>query len=82
MHMVQAGFFAHSSPVAALESPWSRAEYCGGQADGENLAAGQQTPAQVMESWKNSSGHDANMRGNHTVFGIGEHNRNWGQLFR
>jgi uncharacterized protein YkwD len=35
-----------------------------------------------MESWKNSSGHDANMRGNHTVVGIGEHNRNWGQLFR
>jgi uncharacterized protein YkwD len=35
-----------------------------------------------MESWKNSSGHDSNMRGNHTVVGIGEFNHYWGQIFR
>jgi uncharacterized protein YkwD len=82
MHMDQADFFAHSSPVAALESPWARAEYCGGSADGENIAKGQQSPASVMESWKNSSGHDSNMRGSHTLVGIGEYNKIWGQVFK
>jgi uncharacterized protein YkwD len=28
---------------------------------GENIAAGQQTPAQVVEAWMNSSGHRANI---------------------
>lgn len=82
MHMDQANFFSHSSPVAALESPWARAEYCGGSADAENIAKGQNSPSSVMTSWKNSSGHDSNMRGNHTLVGIGEYNRVWGQIFK
>jgi uncharacterized protein YkwD len=38
---------------------------------GENIAAGQQTPEQVMESWMNSSGRKANILGDYTYIGIG-----------
>lgn len=38
---------------------------------GENIAYGQSTPQQVFESWKNSSGHYANMiNANYTRIGI------------
>lgn len=38
---------------------------------GENIAAGQSTPAAVMKSWMNSSGHKANILGDYTTIGIG-----------
>ena len=39
---------------------------------GENIAAGVQTAQQAFDIWKNSPGHDANMRGaNYTAIGIG-----------
>lgn len=39
---------------------------------GENIAAGQQTVAAVMESWMNSPGHRANiLNGNFQFFGMG-----------
>jgi len=82
MHMVQANFFDHTGPVSQLALPWDRAEYCGTKANAENIASGQRTPADVMTSWKNSSGHDANMRSSNAKrVGIGEFSLRWGQIF-
>jgi uncharacterized protein YkwD len=81
VHMALADFFDHSSPVAELESPWARAEYCGSSANGENIAAGQRSPAAVMHGWKESPGHDSNMRGNYGRVGVGEYELHWGQIF-
>jgi uncharacterized protein YkwD len=38
---------------------------------GENVAAGQTTPAEVMQAWMNSSGHRANILGNYAYIGVG-----------
>lgn len=45
--------------------------YCAQTYKAENLAAGEATGAKTFEQWKNSPGHDANMRNpNYTVIGI------------
>lgn len=53
---------------------------------GENIAMGQTTPKEVMNSWMNSAGHKANiLSGNFTKIGIGCYQYNgrlyWVQLF-
>lgn len=51
-------------------------------AAGENIAAGQTTPKQVMNGWMNSKGHRANiMSGDFNSIGIGFDNNHWVQLF-
>ena len=41
-------------------------------AAGENIAKGQQSPAQVMSSWMNSAGHRQNiLSSNYTDIGVG-----------
>ncbi|MGI5864433.1 MAG: CAP domain-containing protein [Myxococcales bacterium] len=86
-HMAVHTFFDHAAPEEAVSSPWTRASLCGTSANGENIAAGQRSPAAVMEAWKNSSGHNANML--NPAFkrvGIGSYVGGpygiyWGQLF-
>jgi uncharacterized protein YkwD len=82
-HMAQHSFFAHEAPEASVTSPWDRAEACGTTANGENIAQGQRSPADVMTGWKNSSGHNQNMLGRYTRVGIGyeDSGRYWGQIF-
>ena len=70
--MGQHGYFAHNSQDG--RSPFDRmraAGYSGGLM-GENIAAGQPTPAAVMDAWMHSEGHRANILncGFH-VIGIG-----------
>lgn len=55
---------------------------------GENIAAGQRTPAEVVESWMNSPGHRANiLNGDFTHIGVGyvqgggNYGHYWVQLF-
>jgi len=54
---------------------------------GENIAAGQTTPAQVMEGWMNSEGHRKNILSpSFTKLGVGyvtggSYGHNWVQLF-
>lgn len=51
---------------------------------GENIAKGQKTPEQVMDSWNNSSGHYKNMMSSsYTAIGIGYNaeSKCWVQLF-
>lgn len=83
VHMSLHDFFAHEAPESGVVLPWDRAELCGTTANGENIARGQRTPAEVMTGWTNSSGHNRNMLGNFRRVGIGydDNGRYWGQLF-
>jgi len=61
--MISDGYFGHYHPTTG-EGPGDRATAVGYQyrAVGENLAAGQRTPAEVMEDWMNSTaGHRENI---------------------
>jgi len=59
--MVAKGYFAHQSPSGStLPIRVKTAGYCYRRIS-ENIAKGQQTEAEVMLSWLNSSGHLANM---------------------
>ncbi|MEW2359439.1 CAP domain-containing protein [Spirillospora sp. NPDC029432] len=59
--MVARGYFSHSSPSG--KGPGDRITAAGYRWStyGENIAAGQPTPASVVSSWMNSSGHRANI---------------------
>ncbi|NLM13008.1 MAG: hypothetical protein GX209_04600, partial [Epulopiscium sp.] len=54
---------------------------------GENIAKGQQTPAQVMNAWMNSPGHRSNILGtSYTQIGVGlatskNGTKYWTQMF-
>lgn len=49
---------------------------------GENIAAGQRTPEQVMNSWMNSPGHKANiLNSDFTHIGVAYYNNYWVQMF-
>jgi uncharacterized protein YkwD len=61
LDMGEHGYFAHDSQEG--RSPFDRmraAGYSGGLM-GENIAAGQRTPATVMDAWMHSEGHRANI---------------------
>ncbi len=82
VHMATHGFFDHAAPEAAVASFTSRARLCGAAAGGENIARGQRTAAEVMKSWKESPGHDANMLNPRWKrMGVGMHKLCWGQIF-
>ncbi|MFJ6695744.1 sigma-70 family RNA polymerase sigma factor [Streptomyces sp. NPDC091272] len=59
--MVTRGYFDHTNPDG--DGPGERVTATGYRWStyGENIAAGQSTPAAVMESWMNSAGHRANI---------------------
>lgn len=71
--MIEYDFFAHENPVTGSTLPDRAAEF---DYDylviGENLAAGQDSPVQVMRDWMSSSGHAANIvDARFTEIGIG-----------
>lgn len=88
-HMPQHGFFAHTHSFATepeSQTPSSRAQANGGGTAGygENIAVGYPTPTDVMNGWKASPGHNANMlTAAYTRVGIGYYAGGdyWGQLF-
>ena len=61
LDMVDEMYFSHDSMDG--RSPFDRMREAGfrGCAMGENIAAGQATPEQVVDGWRNSPGHCANM---------------------
>ena len=85
--MAEKNYFSHTSPTYG--TPFQMLQDFGVhyQAAGENIAAGQQTPEQVMESWMNSSGHRANiLNTNFDTLGVGIYQGGsygiyWTQLF-
>lgn len=80
-------YFDHRSPTYG--SPFEMLQRFGVsyRSAGENIAAGQRTPTQVMESWMNSSGHRANiLNSSYTQLGVGfyaggSYDTYWVQLF-
>jgi Cysteine-rich secretory protein family len=73
---------SHTGPDGS--KPWDRAETVGYEARmmGENIAAGQRTPEQVVKGWMDSPGHRANiLRSQYTDIGVGFYNNYWVQDF-
>lgn len=85
--MAEKGYFDHTSPTYG--TPFEMLQQFGVhyKTAGENIAAGQRTPEEVMNSWMNSSGHRANiLNANYTEIGIGyykggSYGTYWTQLF-
>jgi uncharacterized YkwD family protein len=81
------GYFSHTSPTYG--SPFEMIKQFGIRYTyaGENIAAGQRTPQEVMNAWMNSSGHRANiLNPNYTEIGIGlakggSYGTYWVQMF-
>jgi len=59
--MANEGFFSHTSPEGVTAGQRIRDAGYRWITYGENIAAGYSTPESVMQGWKNSSGHRANM---------------------
>jgi uncharacterized protein YkwD len=78
--MCDKNHFDHTGPDGS--SPFERMQRGGinFQTAGENIAAGQQSPQEVMDSWMSSSGHRANILGDFEYIGIGyvPCNSGWG----
>ena len=88
--MATNGYFSHTSPEGTTfdERIWD-AGYSGGFPLGENIAAGQSSPASVVNGWMASSGHCSNiMKAGFADSGVGyaylpgsPHGRYWTQNF-
>ncbi|RNL86135.1 CAP domain-containing protein [Halostreptopolyspora alba] len=79
--MAARGYMAHESPDGT--TPADRAAREGYHAwSGENVAAGYDSPEDVMEGWMNSRGHRENILNcENTAIGVGEHRNRWTQMF-
>ena len=85
--MADKNYFSHDSPTYG--SPFDMMKQFGISYSyaGENIAAGQKSAAEVMNSWMNSSGHKANiLNKNFTQLGVGfkrggQYGTEWVQLF-
>lgn len=70
--MAKNNYFDHNSPTYG--SPFDQIKAAGitYRAAGENIAQGQQTPAQVVQAWMDSPGHRQNiLNANYTHIGVG-----------
>ena len=82
MDMINSNYFSHTSPNYG--SPFDMLKTFGVtyKAAGENIAKGQKSPQEVMNSWMNSSGHRANiLNGQYNAIGVGYYNGAWVQMF-
>lgn len=82
--MAQKGYFSHQSPTYG--SPFDMMKQFGitFKSAGENIAQGQRTPEEVMNSWMNSQGHRENiLKPDFTHIGVGycQQGNNWVQMF-
>ncbi|MBH8555205.1 CAP domain-containing protein [Nostocaceae cyanobacterium CENA357] len=80
--MAERNYFSHTGPDGS--KPWDRAKAVGFEAQtmGENIAAGQKTPEEVVKAWMNSPGHRANiLNPRFTQLGVGFEKNYWVQNF-
>lgn len=80
--MINKNYFDHTSPTYG--SPFDMMKQFGisYKTAGENIAMGQRTPAEVMNSWMNSEGHRKNiLNPNFTELGVGIAKASNGQLY-
>ncbi|WP_206529758.1 SafA/ExsA family spore coat assembly protein [Brevibacillus sp. SYP-B805] len=81
------GYFSHTSPTYGSPFDMMQAFGIAYHAAGENIAAGQTTPAAVMQSWMNSAGHRQNiLNPQFTQIGVGyatggSYRYYWTQMF-
>lgn len=80
--MVDQGYFDHASLDGRSFADRAREAGYDASPRGENIAAGQRSPEQVMNSWMGSSGHRANIlsEGSNEI-GVGLVGRHWVQVF-
>ena len=70
--MAAKGYFSHQSPTYGSPFDMMKAFGISYRTAGENIAKGQRTAAEVMQSWMNSSGHRANiLKRDFTHIGVG-----------
>ena len=85
--MIEKGYFDHTSPTYGSPFDMMKKFNISYNTAGENIAMGQKTPSEVMNSWMNSSGHRANiLNSTYTELGVGiQKDSNgtiyWTQLF-
>jgi uncharacterized protein YkwD len=71
-HMATTGEFAHETAAGSTPSKRMAAAGYKGSSSGENIAAGQSTPKQVVDGWLDSDGHCRNiMTPGFTEIGVG-----------
>ena len=85
--MAENHYFDHTSPTYGTPFEMLKQFGVSYRSAGENIAAGQSTPEEVMNAWMNSSGHRANiLSADYTELGVGvavgQHGLYWVQLFR
>ncbi len=75
-------YFDHASQDGRSFADRAQEAGYGGGPRGENIALGQQSPEQVMESWMNSEGHRRNiLEPGSNEIGVGLENAYWVQGF-
>ena len=74
-------FFSHTGSNGSAFSDRIIAQGLSPGASSENIAAGQTSVTAVMTSWINSDGHRENLLSNAVVFGCGEEDNYWTQVF-
>ncbi|MCT8136754.1 hypothetical protein H1D32_02680 [Anaerobacillus sp. CMMVII] len=82
--MQQNNYFSHTSPTHGSPFDMIRDHGVSYNSAGENIAKGQQTPEQVVQSWMNSEGHRKNiLSADFTHIGVGynEQGHYWTQMF-
>jgi uncharacterized YkwD family protein len=82
MDLINSNYFSHTSPNYG--SPFDMMKQFGisYRSAGENIAKGQRSPEEVMNSWMDSSGHRANiLNSSYDAIGVGYYNGAWVQMF-
>jgi len=65
-------YFSHQSPTYGSPFDMMKKYGISYTTAGENIAAGQTTPEEVVQAWMNSEGHRANiLNPNYTAIGVG-----------
>ncbi len=80
--MINSNYFSHTSPNYGSPFDMMKTFGISYSAAGENIAKGQTTPQEVMNSWMNSSGHRANiLNSSYDCIGVGFYQGAWVQMF-
>ena len=80
--MVDRKYFSHQSPTYGSPFDMLKQFNISYRSAGENIAQGQTSPEQVMNSWMNSPGHRKNILGSQfNSIGVGYYGGAWVQLF-
>lgn len=80
--MINSNYFSHNSPNYGSPFQMLKTFSIHYRAAAENIAKGQTTPQQVMNSWMNSTGHRNNiLNGSFDSIGVGFYHGAWVQIF-